>query len=286
MEDDVRAQLSLERHVVHGAGGTHLAVRAAGDPANPPVVLLHGWAASGAAWRGQLTDPALTSTYRLIAADLRGHGDSEVSDSGYDDPATWAGDVAALLAFAGAPAVLVGWSYGGLVITDYVRKRGCAGLAGIVLVGALTEIGGTHPGGAIGPAMRADLRAVLAEDWETAVPALTRLMTGMTAAPVPGALTQRWLGDALRVPPRVRRALFRRELGSADVLAAISVPVLVMHGTADAVVEPSAGRYAAGKIPGASTRWFSEIGHTPFVERIPEFNAALHDFAGRCHAAG
>jgi non-heme chloroperoxidase len=64
------------------------------------------------------------------------------------------------------------------------------------------------------------------------------------------------------------------------VLSAVDVPTLVMHGEADAVVAPSSAEYAAGKIPGARTRWFSVVGHQPFTERRAEFTSALREFAG------
>lgn len=280
-----------ELRFVTGAGGARLAVRVAGDPAGQPIVLLHGWASAGTVWAAQLTDPELAARHRLIAVDLRGHGESHIPGddlAGYADPATWAGDVAAVLDFAGQDeqdAVVVGWSYGGLVLTDYLRVHGCRGVAGLVLVGALTEIGGGHPGGAVGPAMRAAMRAVLAEDPEVAVPALAELIAGMTAQRADSADVQRRLGDALRVPPSVRRALFRRDVSSANVLAGVSVPALVLHGTEDAVVAPSAAAYAAGKIPGASMRWFSHVGHLPFAERVAEFNTALLAFAGKATAS-
>jgi pimeloyl-ACP methyl ester carboxylesterase len=196
----------------------------------------------------------------------------------------WAEDVAAVVEVAGSPPVLVGASYGGLVIIDYLRVRGGAELAGIVLVGAPTEIGPGHPGGTVGAAMAKTMRAALSEDPAVAVPALTELTGAMTAAPAPGELVQRWLGDALRVPPRVRAALFRRDVDSADVLAAVALPALVLHGTADVVVDPSAAVYAAGKIPSSSLRWFYDVGHLPFVERVEEFNRTLREFASRCHA--
>ncbi|GAB3455206.1 alpha/beta hydrolase [Actinophytocola sediminis] len=263
-----------------GAGGVPLAVREAGEPGAPPIVLLHGWAASSAAWAAQLADPSLTAGHHLIAPDLRGHGESGIADGGYQDPAVWAGDLAAVLDHAGAPAIVVGWSYGGLVLTDYLRERGSAGIAGIVLVGAITEIGAGRQGGTVGRALGAVLREVLAEDPAVAVPALLSLVERMTVAPATGTEVQRRLADCLRVPPAVRRALFRRELGSADVLAAVDVPALVVHGEADEVIDPTAGRYAAGKIPGARQRWFPEVGHMPFAERVEEFDDVLARFAG------
>ena len=67
---------------------------------------------------------------------------------------------------------------------------------------------------------------------------------------------------------------------SADVLVSVDVPALVMHGERDEVISPRAADYAAGKIPGASLRWFPDVGHLPFAERVEEFNAVLRAFAG------
>src|SRR5919198_1833020 len=100
---------------LRGADGVRIAVRAVGDPQEPPIVFVHGWASSSRAWSDQLTDLDLAARHRLIALDLRGHGVSDVPVSGYDRASAWADDLAAVLAYAGRPAILVGWSYGGLV---------------------------------------------------------------------------------------------------------------------------------------------------------------------------
>lgn len=264
---------------VTGAGGARLAVHTAGDQQGPPVVFVHGWAASAASWAGQMSDPSLAGLH-LLAVDLRGHGGSDVPAGGYDESAVWAADLAAVLATLDRPAVLVGWSYGGLVVTDYLREHGTKGVAGVVYVGAVTEMGRDHPGGAIGSAWDGVMRPMMSEDPAEAIPALTTFAGRMTVRPLPGPDLQRHVGDMLRVPPRVRKALFRRDVGSADVLATIDVPVLITHGTADTVVAPASAEYTAGKISTPIVRWFEEVGHMPFVERGAEFNAALIEFAG------
>ncbi|MEC3975366.1 alpha/beta fold hydrolase [Amycolatopsis sp. H20-H5] len=262
-----------------GVGGVRIGLRVEGAENSRPIVFVHGWAQSSQVWAAQFADPALTERFRLVAMDLRGHGASDVPAEGYDDPVAWADDLAAVLDFAGPDAIVVGWSYGGLVITDLLRSHGSARLGGIVLVGAITEIGRHHPGGRVGSAMRAAMPAVLSDDPQVAIPALIEFSAAMATGPVPGALAQALLGASLTVPPAVRSALFRRDFGSAEVLEAIDIPTLVLHGAEDRVVEPSAGEYAAGKIPGAVLRWFPAVGHLPFVEAAREFNAALRQFA-------
>jgi non-heme chloroperoxidase len=160
--------------------------------------------------------------------------------------------------------------------------HGTARLRGLVLVGAITEIGRDRPGGRVGPLMREHMRAMLSDDPDIAVPALTAYTRGMTVGPVPGAQVQALLGASLSVPPSVRSALFRRDAGSEDVLAGIDVPALVVHGTADRVIEPSVAEHAIGKIPGAVGRWFLDGGHAPFAESAEEFDAVLRQFAEEC----
>ncbi|MEU7531372.1 alpha/beta hydrolase [Saccharothrix sp. NPDC042600] len=255
------------------AEGVRLAVRQGGTE-GPAVVLVHGWAQSGEVWSHQLADPS----FRAYAPDLRGHGASDAPADGYGDSAAWAADLRAVLDHTG-PAVLVGWSYGGLVIADYLRAHGTADVRGLVLVGAVTEIGRGRPGGATGPAMRAALPAALAEDPAVAVPALAAFYERQGRFDGP---TRQWmLGTALRVPARVRGALFRRDVDSAEVLRAVDKPTLVVHGTADEVVDPAAGDYAAATIPGAELRHYENTGHAPFLEQPERFAADLTAFVAR-----
>ena len=51
-----------------------LAFRVAGDPAAPPIVLLHGLGDDARIWDATL--PTLAETHLVYALDVRGHGDS------------------------------------------------------------------------------------------------------------------------------------------------------------------------------------------------------------------
>ncbi|WP_082468992.1 alpha/beta fold hydrolase [Sciscionella sediminilitoris] len=253
---------------VTSKSGNRIAVRTAGTN-GPPVVLLHGWAQTGRCWPQELAMGC-----RCLAVDLRGHGDSE--DAGeYADSAAWAADLAAVLDTLDEPAVLVGWSYGGLAITDYIRHFGTSGVRGLLLTGAITEIGKDRPGGRIGAVMREAIPDALSTDPATAVPALARFVEGLTVRPVRGALHQALLGAALNVDPHVRAALFARTVDSREVLAGIDVPAVLVHGAQDAVVAPSTTEYAASLIPGAQTHIWPDVGHLPFLERAQEFHTIL-----------
>lgn len=277
------------RDEVRGGSGVRLALRSAGPLDAPPIVLVHGWAQSSTVFTAQLASP-LAERFRLIAVDLRGHGDSDAPETGYDDPAQWAADIRAVLDYAGQPSVLLGWSYGGLVITDYLRTFGVTDVAGLVYVGAITELGRGNRGGRVGPTMRGALPDVLSEDGEVAGAAMRAFVTGMSASKLasrPNALGTALLNEALRVPARVRAALFDRTVRSGDVLAAVTVPTLVVHGDADAVVDIDAGRFTAETVPGARLRVFEGVGHLPFLERQARFDELLGEFADECqHVAG
>ena len=277
------------RDEVRGGSGVRLALRSAGPLDAPPIVLVHGWAQSSTVFTAQLASP-LAERFRLIAVDLRGHGDSDAPETGYDDPAQWAADIRAVLDYAGRPSVLLGWSYGGLVITDYLRTFGVTDVAGLVYVGAITELGRGNRGGRVGPTMRGALPDVLSEDGEVAGAAMRSFVTGMSASKLasrPNALGTALLNEALRVPARVRAALFDRTVSSGDVLAAVTVPTLVVHGDADAVVDIDAGRFTAETVPGARLRVFEGVGHLPFLERQARFDELLGEFADECqHVAG
>jgi len=58
----------------------------------------------------------------------------------YAQDQQWADDLAAVISSAGMKRpVLVGWSYGGRVISDFVRVHGLVRVAGVNFVAALTK---------------------------------------------------------------------------------------------------------------------------------------------------
>lgn len=263
-----------------GVDGTPLVYSVTGDPDARALVLLHGWAQSSKCWGPGVLDE-LAARYRVIAVDLRGHGYSGAPDTGYDDSAVWAGDVDAVLTAEGVAsgAVLLGWSYGGLVICDYLASHGTSAVDGVVLVGAITSIGRGEAGGKVGEAMRAAIPGAMSEEPREAIRALGAFGNALTGPPEgKGAQSQALFGASLATPPRVRAALFNRSASHDDLLRSLDVPVLVLHGTEDSVVDVSAGRHAAELIPQARASFWEGCDHGPFVEDPERFVKEVGEF--------
>jgi pimeloyl-ACP methyl ester carboxylesterase len=86
-----------------------------------PLLLIHGVGGDSNDWIWQL--PAWREHHRVIAPDLRGHGASEVPDSGYA-PADYQGDLIALLeSLEVGPVVAVGHSLGAVLASNLARER-------------------------------------------------------------------------------------------------------------------------------------------------------------------
>jgi pimeloyl-ACP methyl ester carboxylesterase len=98
-------------HTHVDAAGLRVHVAQAGDPAAPPVVLLHGWPQHWWCWRGVI--PLLARTHRVHAVDLRGHGWTEITPAGYEKE-QFASDLLATMDALGLErTALAGHDWGG-----------------------------------------------------------------------------------------------------------------------------------------------------------------------------
>jgi 3-oxoadipate enol-lactonase len=101
-------------------GGIHLNIRELTSD-GPTLLLLHGLGASGAVWQG--AGRRLHPTFRLIAPDLRGHGESDKPSAGYL-VRDYAGDMAAFLGHEPAcPVHVLGHSLGAVVAALLAAER-------------------------------------------------------------------------------------------------------------------------------------------------------------------
>jgi non-heme chloroperoxidase len=261
-------------HTVRGGGGLRLHVREWGRPDGPPILLIHGLSQSHLCWARQYQS-ALAEEFRLVAYDLRGHGMSAapLEPEHYTDGALWADDLAAVIEQLGLERpVLVGWSYGGFIICDYLRAHGQDRIAAIDFAGAVVTLGEAAFGTLIGPGFLDHFPAATADDLPTNIQAIRALVKAWPVRPYPPEEVETLLCSAMVVPARIRANLASREIDGDDVLRTLGVPLLVSHGRADTVVLPAMAEHVLATCPTAEPSWYDGVGHTPFLEDPERFN--------------
>jgi len=270
----------MKAKMVEGAAGVNLHVREGGVPNGVPILLIHGWSQSQLCWTKQF-ESSLRDECRIVALDLRGHGmsDAPAESAQYTDGDKWAEDIAAVIdALELERPVLVGWSYGGFVISDYVRRFGEDKIAGINFVGGAVVLGPKAFGSLIGPGFLENAPAACQDDLLTNIAAIRRFLRACIAKPIVQDEFEQILAFNMVVKPSVRGALIQRELDFASVLQGITVPVLVTHGRSDTVVLPAMADYILAHCKTARASWFDGIGHAPFLEESIRFNTELKNF--------
>jgi non-heme chloroperoxidase len=267
-----------QTRTVKGGGGLQLHVREWGNPDGPPILFIHGWSQNHLCWAKQYESAALGAEFRLVAYDLRGHGmsDAPLEPEHYTDGKLWAGDVAAIIEELQLnQPVLVGWSYGAFVISDYVRTYGTQRIAGIEFVEGAVKLGEMAFGTLIGPGFLDHFAHATADDLPTNIWAMRAFLRACAAKPMPAEEFETALCWNIVVPARVRAALAARTIDDDDVLRALDVPLLVTHGRADTVVLPAMAEHVLATCPTAEASWYDGVGHAPFLEEPERFNREL-----------
>jgi pimeloyl-ACP methyl ester carboxylesterase len=256
-------------------------VREWGRRDSPPILFVHGWSQHHLAFRRQL-ESTLADEFRLVALDLRGHGMSEVPNdvAAYSSEETWAADIAAVIEQRGlVRPVIVAWSYGGYVVSDYLDRIGDGNVAGVNYVGWSVVVGEPTPH-FVGRGFHDFHAGSISEDMPTEIAAMRGFVHACFGQPIPAEDLETILAFNCMTPRFVRYALTQKPRKDyAPVLARLKVPVLISHGTAETVALPSAAEYALKNCPTAKVSWYEGAGHAPFVEDPARFNRELADFA-------
>jgi pimeloyl-ACP methyl ester carboxylesterase len=247
-----------------------------------PVVLLHGFPLDHTMWNAQIT--ALAKSYRVIAPDLRGYGQTplgEVSPTAGISMEQYADDVAALLDAIGVrePAVLVGFSMGGYIGWQFVRKYGQR-LRGLVACDtrAVADSDEARDG-------RLKMAEKVAEWGSGRVAEMMgpKLFAKQTFDDQPGIVAEvRKVVE--RTPPAAIAASQRGMAARPDVtsfLPTITLPTLVVVGEHDAISARDEMEKVAKAIPGAKFVEIAGAGHMAPMERPDAVNEALVAFLKR-----
>lgn len=246
-----------------------------------PVVLLHGWCMSSKVWKYQFDD--LSSSMRLIAPDLRGHGRSQGVSGGLNFE-SFAADLVDLCAALDLTKVLlVGWSMGAqIALQSYAQLTDR--LSGMVLVSATPRFTASDDfPHALACNEANGMRLKVQRNAQRALEGFySRLFAeGELDGHPSGAEIKQLLSS---IPPPDTDAMLEAldALARADMrelLAAITIPTLIMNGAQDRICLPQASRYLKEHIPGAGQIIFHDCGHAPFLTQCHQFNAGITRFA-------
>src|SRR5262245_54448653 len=268
----------MKTHLICGGGGVRLHVGETGTSKGRPIVFVHGLSQCWLSWSRQMNSD-LADTFRLVAVDLRGHGLSDKPRDGYADSRLWADDLHAVIESLDLDhPLLCGWSYGPLVMLDYIRHYGEDNIRGLNFVGGVTKLGSEEAAAVLSQDFIAQVPGFFSADAEESARALGTLLSMCFVRELTAEERYLMMGYNLSVPPYVRQALLSRVLDNDDLLPKILKPVLITHGAEDAVVKPTVIDRQMKRIPNARIQIMANAGHGCCWEDAPIYNRNLREF--------
>ena len=264
--------------------GINISAQEWGNPNGREIVFIHGFMQSHLSWSKQIRDPGLANQFRMISYDLRGHGGSDkiMDPNLYGNAEAHAEELNAVIATASLRRpVLVGWSYGTRIISDYLVRYGSERIAGINFVGAV----GNNDPTLFGSAMPL-IPKTATEDLAQSIEATKAFIHGCFEKQPTAEEFETILAFNMVVPAKIRGWLRRPAPSYEQTLRAVTVPTLVTHGVEDKILGVGLGKYVATTVPGAKASFYKGIGHTPFWEDSSRFNQELIEFVNGTASPG
>lgn len=260
------------RHRLATTDGGELHVVETGPPTARPVVLMHGVTLQWWVWSPLIA--LLSDRYRVLAWDMRGHGESRAGSDGVSLEAT-ADDVAMLLRELDLDdAILVGHSMGGMTLGHFAHRHAdelaarVAALYFVATSGAAIDKSLSRGNlktlyGIAGRALVAGLRRPSPRyPWPDNDLSAVLLRTAFG----PSATAE--MIDAVRRMSADMATASMIEAGNAlaahDVrrtLPFIDLPTAVVVGEVDRITPPGHAREIAELVPGATLTVLEDVGH-------------------------
>ena len=248
--------------------------------AGAPVVLVHGWPLSQRMWEKQML-PLTEAGHRVITYDRRGFGRSSQPWESYDFD-TFAADLDALLTHLDLTDVtLVGFSMGGGEVARYIATYGTARVKAAVFAGAVPPYIHKHdsnPDGWIDDATVETFRDGVHSD-------RLAFLDGLFGP---------YFNDLVSEPMRsyhVQMAAAASPKATLDSIGAfaytdfredlpkVTVPTLVLHSDADALVPfEASGKRTLDLVPGSRLALIEGGPHGFNITHSEQFNEALLEF--------
>lgn len=247
-----------------------LAYEVSGERGNPVLLLLHGGTASRRSW--DLVTPGLRASHRIVAVDLRGHGQSPAPDHGYSAMQLGA-DVAQVIDELDLQQVtLVGHSLGGMTAICLAASRPDAVMRLVLLNAPVTP-------NAVDALSDVEARVRRPEFF----PVTQEFVDEWTAhpRPVPPAFSAVQQAHLHALRPVVWRQVFG-ELVRADiasVLRDVRQPTLILWGAKDGLLDASQRQQLLAGLADARVVMIDEAGHNPSSSTPDRVAAEIAAFA-------
>ncbi|MHC1725977.1 MAG: alpha/beta fold hydrolase [Syntrophobacteraceae bacterium] len=240
------------------------------EDAHDPVVFLHGFADS---WKSfLLVFPLLSEKWRILAPDLRGHGESDKPEGRYNIE-IFAED---LLAFVDAlgleKANIVGHSMGSFV-GQLFASRFPDRVGRLILIGSASST-----------TDNANLRE-LKRFIDSLVAPIDRNFVAdfqETTGPTPKEFMEIIISESMKVPARIWKAVLSElpEIDHGPILRRIYAPTLIAWGNQDGIFARRDQESLLNALPESNLKEY-EAGHNIHWERPEEFAADLEEFLDR-----
>jgi esterase len=254
-----------------------------GDPGRPAVLLLHGFAQSGHSF--DFVSLALCEKLRVIALDLRGHGESDWSETVDYKRETLVSDIAGIMHHLGLDsASFVGLSLGGTISymlaaarPELVKSLVIVDIAPRVEQAGVNRVRGFVEGDDYFDSLEAMIEAVRA------------FRPGRTEEQLKGSVLRnakrlqdgRW---SWKYDPVMRRAEGRSKTGPDQenelwsALEAVACPALVVRGAESDIVSPETVAEMVRRIPDARAVTVERAGHLVPGDNPVGFIQAIEPF--------
>jgi len=254
-------------------GNTQLNVEDHGS--GSPLLLIHGFPLNLEMWRPQIE--VLSRNNRIIAVDLRGHGQSPPTPGPYSMDLL-ADDCAAVLETLGVqgPAVICGLSMGGYIsFAFYLRFPHL--VSGLILAAtragadtdqarakrekaiAETELKGTQP--VLDNMLPILMAPATYQEKPELVQSVDQILSKTSAKGVLSAL------QGMKARP-----------DSTETLGQITVPTLIIHGLEDQIISLDESRIMHAGIQNSQLEIIPDAGHLPNLEQPNIFNRSVASF--------
>lgn len=230
------------------------------------VVLIHGLGSKKESWINQFN---LSSNYRLIIPDLRGHGESEITNN--ISIVNFAQDILSLLDSLNIKkAHFCGLSMGGLVVQEIYKQKKERVLSMVLsntfsyvpsFLGQLTVMKGVK-----------NLQLTSSDDYTTYTAKKCLYQKESTL------IEEAKKMFLIRKEPYIASALSAIKSNYLPILPFVKVPTLIIGGKYDEINPLISIYLTKGFLPKAELVIFDNCGHLPILEKKEEYNKLLDRF--------